>query len=460
MKGKWAKGMMACIGVLAASAQAGASPLFPGETVVPDASTVTGAFVTSVSGSFADGLGRISGTYMESVYRESTGSLSFVYQFANTGPDPLERMTGSAYGGFTTDVNFVAGSGSRDPLFADRTATPGDAPLLVDDYGARQLLGSLPPRRFTHAEALLRLELAACGGTNVDLERLMTRLEGRMPYDRSQGADTDYEWLLSQLKRSFLEKLARAVNDNTHIPEELGRFARHCIRHRLCCITFNYDDLLDRALWTVHPRSSPLDTTPCWTPDRGYGFPCRTSGTAVLAPGALGGPSAMELLKLHGSVNWRARLGQPRPYTVDAILHHERWFVGYGGTTVELGDLEPFLEREPFFVPPVLTKAALVEHPLLNVLWSVAYKRLSEATTVVFIAYSMPMTDVAGGFLFRESLQHLTPSEHITVVDFARSGEDEKKLEALLPAYRNVFPKITQERFQLRGVAEWVRNNI
>jgi hypothetical protein len=127
MKGKWAKGMMACIGVLAASAQAGASPLFPGEAVVPDASRVTGAFVTSVSGTFADGLGRISGTYMESVYRESTGSLSFVYQLANTGPDPLERMTGSAYGGFTTDVSFVAGSGSRDPLFADRTSTPGDA---------------------------------------------------------------------------------------------------------------------------------------------------------------------------------------------------------------------------------------------------------------------------------------------------------------------------------------------
>src|SRR5262249_28582098 len=153
------------------------------------------------------------------------------------------------------------------------------------------------------------------GRTN--LERLWTRLEGRMPYDRSRGAQRDFEWLRDRIRQLFLRRLETGIEGEPCHPSELQRFARHCIKQKCTCITFNYDTLLDRALWEANPTE--ISEGSSWTPDRGYGFPCRTSEHAVLAGKAVGGPSTMLLLKLHGSLNWRVRVGQPRPYMVDDI---------------------------------------------------------------------------------------------------------------------------------------------
>jgi hypothetical protein len=101
---------------------------------------------------------------------------------------------------------------------------------------------------------------------------------------------------------------------------------------------------------------------------------------------------------------------------------------------------EKYLDRDAFIVPPVLTKNALSEQPVLGLVWSRAYEVLEEADHVVFIGYSMPLTDVGGGFLFRESLDHLHPREDITIVGYAQSEEERTNPPAaLVDAYRAVF---------------------
>jgi hypothetical protein len=112
-------------------------------------------------------------------------------------------------------------------------------------------------------------------------------------------------------------------------------------------------------------------------------------------------------------------------------------------------------------VPPVLTKADIVEQPILRITWSLALEALKPARRVVFIGYSMPLTDIAGSFLFREGLRHLDHAKAITVVDWARDvTEAEKQRSGLVTTYRKVFPDITPDQFDFSGGPEWIRNNL
>jgi hypothetical protein len=105
----------------------------------------------------------------------------------------------------------------------------------------------------------------------------------------------------------------------------------------------------------------------------------------------------------------------------------------------------------------VLTKSDLVAQPILRLIWSLALTTLRQAKRLVFIGYSMPLTDIAASFLFREGTQHLDQASAIRVVTI---DEGKAKLNRLVGAYKQVFPQITREQFDLSGAVQWVRDNL
>jgi len=326
------------------------------------------------------------------------------------------------------------------------------APLLVDDYntaGLKAECGHLP-----FVCRLLDLEQGRTGGGGrIDIERLMTRLEGRMPYDVEQGAGDEGNLLLAAVKRSFQSRLEDARTTPQH-QTLLSEFARYCVKRRMSCITFNYDDIFDQALWEVEKVKHIMAPNAYWHPDGGYGFFCRPSTMSISASGATMDRTAMLLLKLHGSVNWRVRRGYPMPYSVDALVHHESWSpLRDEGLPFDV--IERHLEREPFIVPPVLVKSALVEQPVLRLVWSLAYQALSQADQVVFVGYSLPVTDIAAGFLFGEAIR---PDTRVNVVNLHVNGDasgDERR--ALCTRYGAIFPWLTNSEFAFDGAVAWVR---
>ena len=312
------------------------------------------------------------------------------------------------------------------------------APLLVDDFdneGLVRKVNGLP-----NASRLLESERNLRRDGFINIERLMTRLHERMPYDHSHGVIDEYAFLLAELKRAFRQRLSEAMN-GVSVDGNVVKFAEHCAALDATCITFNYDDFLDAA----------LAATGSWNPDWGYGFFCRSSATAVSGLSDQRHESSLQLLKLHGSVNWWPKFGHSEPFALDAIVHHHGW-EGIARHLYRREIVDRHLDAEPVMVPPVLSKSDLVAQPVFRLVWTLAFEHLLSADEVTFIGYSFPATDMAARTLFSEALRNLDPADMLVVNHQDQAGRSELKTR-----YRTVLGEIPDDRFLFQDAADWIR---
>jgi hypothetical protein len=336
---------------------------------------------------------------------------------------------------------FVLGAGFTRAFFPN-------APLQVDEYQIDPLI-----QKYGHFDLALRaleFEKERAKKGKINIERLFTRLEG-MPYDR-EDAHLQFASLRSDLQRVFRDRL-RAATAGRPLPEALRNFARYCVNHNITCITFNYDDVLDKALWSVNEETPLADMfgTKYWHPDVGYGFFCPPSITCI-GQNPLSHPnsSSMYLLKLHGSVNWRVKVGFTRPYAIDAIVHHERWKAAEDSEDPIQQAIESQLNDDPLMVPPVLAKSALQE-PIIQKVWQKARIALRDAEEgVEFIGYSCPVTDLAASFLLGSTVP--SNGSRVTVIN---KPEDLHGQQRLIETYTELFPDIKRTAFRFIDALAW-----
>lgn len=326
------------------------------------------------------------------------------------------------------------------------------APLAEDDYNTQHLSEQF--RGFPYAYKLLESERQRCSNGKINVEQLMTRLQGRMPYD-SSDAIAQQSLLLSELMREFRRKITFARQKELH-KDELAALAQVCVNKSVTCVTFNYDDVLDQALWEVRPlrRSNPWHAYPKhWHPDGGYGFFIRPSSAAVHESDIYMDTTSMLLLKLHGSINWYPRKGERPPYDINALHHDEDWFTADAEVSIPAQEtIARHFEPDPFIIPPVLDKTALSNEPVLQVVWSLAKDALSRASQVYFVGYSMPLTDLAASFLFNEALEGR--SHIIRIINLAAKEESKEQIRS---SYRRVFPKLGDDQFEFGGALQWAQ---
>ena len=94
-------------------------------------------------------------------------------------------------------------------------------------------------------------------------------------------------------------------------------------------------------------------------------------------------------------------------------------------------------------VPPDLSKASLVEQPVLWLVWSHAFANLKTAQEVTFIGYSFPTTDMATRTWFSEALKDL-PRNYIYVVKLEHHRSE---TETTRNRYQSVLGDIPDEQF-------------
>jgi hypothetical protein len=141
------------------------------------------------------------------------------------------------------------------------------------------------------------------------------------------------------------------------------------------------------------------------------------------------------------------------------VLHHEEWFPFFGYSNLfdiykgKLEIAEFHLEPDPFIVPPVLAKTALVEEPILKTIWAFALAILNKADKIFFVGYSLPTTDIAAATLFREGIRR----DAVSRIKVVTRASTRSKKQLVFEAYERVFPKIKRSQFEFRDALDWSR---
>jgi hypothetical protein len=129
-------------------------------------------------------------------------------------------------------------------------------------------------------------------GTTPNIEDLISEIEARIDALKSRKTDEELvKWVILTSGRSNILRALREWFRVLHCsPADLyENFSQKIANAGDTVITFNYDDSLDRELRRAGK----------WELSTGYGFPF---GNAAI-------PSAVQLLKVHGSSNWIVSLG-------------------------------------------------------------------------------------------------------------------------------------------------------
>ncbi|MBK7594209.1 MAG: hypothetical protein IPP98_07365 [Gemmatimonadetes bacterium] len=210
-------------------------------------------------------------------------------------------------------------------------------------------------------------------------------------------------------------------------------------------ITTNYDTLCERTLLAMG----------LWAPNDGYGFDVPLVGQRVLdgdhggailptPPAALLVPSAIKVLKLHGSYGWISRdpVAGPRVMGENDFRTEPRIHLSGGllyGLLPHEGPLAVPLydRREPTGVhpgEPTLTLPTFMKRvagPELQSIWAQSAKALGEAEAILIVGASLPESDLAVRTLFNPIRLRLAEGKVRVVVQDPSSGAADRWKEVL-----------------------------
>ncbi|WP_238442426.1 hypothetical protein [Desulfofalx alkaliphila] len=184
-------------------------------------------------------------------------------------------------------------------------------------------------------------------------------------------------------------------------------------------ISFNYELLMDNALLSENN----------WSPKDGYGVECHLLSNENLL---IQQPSRVQLLKLHGSLNWLYCNKCHQLFT--ALEYHNKVLrlVFNHSEKVACTHMNCRHPLQQIIIPPTMMKNYHTM-PFTQKLWRRAMKALADADYVVVMGYSFPPSDFRTKWLFRKAMaMPCVKPKKVTLVNHA-TGE---MLNSLLKMYR------------------------
>jgi hypothetical protein len=267
----------------------------------------------------------------------------------------------------------------------------------------------------------------------INIESVFNAFEIANTIEKLPGFETaEIPGVISSLKEVIVTTLEQTIKfpfRGSHIinaPQTYQQFTRllqHILNdaaptHTVSVITFNYDIAIDMALHMA--RIGP-----------DYGFDSSTSSGTV------------PLLKLHGSLNWAARVDDnsviPLPLKDYLTKYSIRGFRETGECSIPIGaQLQEYFSKhtdikvkaEPVIVPPTWDKTE--HHQILSQVWGRAAKELGEAEYIFIIGYSLTETDVFFRLLYALGTVSDTPLKKIEVFNPDNSAEIRNRFKSLM----------------------------
>jgi hypothetical protein len=291
---------------------------------------------------------------------------------------------------------FIFGAGATKGGLSNHSVSP---PVDTDFFDiANQLDGHGTP---TLAKYVLKNVWELYGRTSgIALEAYYRDIETREKiglFAKTRNKPKDW-----QRRRKDLEELIRRVVvhttcDTAHSPHTPRVSQSHQtllkqLRKEDAILTFNYDTVIEES----------FENADIWSPVDGYGPNVYGHRLAwgkkwLSSRGARPDqPSKVELLKLHGSLNWvldsnsQVRL-KPHPYTVRTRDGH------------------PIFDKVSI-LPPGWNKR--IDRNPYKQFWRIARRKLEQCQSLIIIGYSLPETDLLARALFAEVVRARKAQNH------------------------------------------------
>lgn len=268
-----------------------------------------------------------------------------------------------------------------------------------------------------------------------NIEHLLTFLSSNLPFKTEVQISAD-DALYKDLKNKIVDYFEKLEEDskhdlvNNHITlSNVNRknFSQYLCKNKVCCITLNYDLLLEQIVAIDQKIFFNDDKKLFDNFEKFYPIPMTSikyrAGIGYVAPGKK--PKDLpKILKLHGSINWLyAGISQSDPVFCNSDFAKEN-----------LAYLSKDLQ--PMIIPPVMDKTSIYNHTILKAIWRQAFEELKAAEEIYICGFSFPETDLSIRFLFQSAL---TDKGSITRIYIINLADDGKKIKE---HYENIFKNI------------------
>lgn len=212
-----------------------------------------------------------------------------------------------------------------------------------------------------------------------NLEAWLSSLAEPQPFLQESQASLNYA-LFRELTAYLVDQVEQLQHGSyQRAPSWFHRMMRLWHRRRPTVITFNYDTLIEQALLQLDIPGSA-----------GAIHEAITDYLPPLAVGSRWGspsePSTFSLLKLHGSLDW---YWLPADASGDSIRRAPMNQEPSSTTRAMLAG------KDRFVIPPLSAKSSLYSLGIVKELWRRAADALAQASRIIFIGYSLPLTDLS-----------------------------------------------------------------
>lgn len=240
------------------------------------------------------------------------------------------------------------------------------------------------------------------GGEELTFEQRLTLLSTPLPF-LAGHENTRRRALAERVTAALADELdlRTQIASGGAVPLWLSQLVALWHFERAKVITFNYDTLVEQAV-----TSQPLVMlgSGAREPERLYGsqvaYPAPTPvNVRTFREMGLPTSGSMQLIKLHGSLNWYWAAGDGATVVRDgAVYGFGEWPLGSSEDTSGVRALDRFL------IPPVTSKDSYYDVSLAHSLWRSAHAAIQVASRLTIIGYSMPEADrIASELLGRAS---------------------------------------------------------
>ncbi len=244
-------------------------------------------------------------------------------------------------------------------------------------------IDTLPPE---HQYRSCLEQISELYGGLANFESILADLMTAAPGSRAASLGVTRPYLLSDLKEALRDHFDSIRSAPAPLYDKLARV----LRQGDLVITFNYDLGVERAL-----RAAEL-----WNIKTGYGFSIES-----------GDPSQVEVLKLHGSTNWRALLfggmtgffaggGNSLGHRPVLLFRHDLEYLGYSDfVDPRCGHLDSAASLSAIIMPALpktfyfATTFGEEWKDFWDGLWWRAERAIESADELAVIGYSLPIAD-------------------------------------------------------------------